>query len=405
MLDLVLENAALPNAKGIHCIGIKGGLIAEIAPLIEANCLRVDCGGKLLSAGFVECHIHLDKADIVDRVTIAEGTLGEAVRTTAAAKAAFTVEDVYARAAKVVENALVHGVTAMRSFVEIDPRAGLRSFEALKMVREDYRAFIDIQLCAFAQEGLTNEPETEALIRQALEDGADLVGGCTYTDPDPAAHVARVFDLAAAFGVDADFHTDFDLDPEGAHLPLIIEATRKRGYGGRVACGHVTKLAAMAQETVAQFARELSDSGVGVIALPATDLFLLGRDATGLVPRGLAPLMELRKTGALTALASNNIRNPFTPYGDGNLMRIANLFANVAHLSLECDLEAAFTMVTSDAARMIGRRHDLAIGVPAHLVLLDATSPADAVRRIAPALMGWKGGRQTFVRQPAQLLR
>ena len=402
-LDFVIAGAVLDGQSAPMDVGVAGGRIAAIEAAIASDAPRVEAGGNLLTAGLVECHIHLDKAAILDRVTISAGTLPEAVRETAAAKAAFTVEDVYARAKTIVEQAVLNGVVAMRSFVEIDPRAGLRSWEALKALRADYRHLIDIQLCAFIQEGLTNEPETEVLIRAALKDGADLVGGCTYTDPDPAAHVARIFDLAEAFGTDADFHTDFDLNPDGAHLPLILAETLRRGFVGRVACGHVTKLAAMPPETVDAIARELAEAGVGVIALPATDLFLLGRDSTHLVPRGPAPLMRLKAAGAPVAVATNNILNPFTPYGDGNLMRIANLFANVAQLSRDADLGAAFAMVSADAARMIGRPYGIAVGAPADLVLFDAISPADAVRRVAPPLRGWKSGRLSFERPAARL--
>lgn len=403
-LEFVITGATLAGYASAMDVGVAGGQVAVIEPSIAGDAPRIDAGGKLLTAGLVECHIHLDKAAILDRVTISAGTLPEAVRETAAAKAAFTVEDVYARAKGIVEQAVLNGVVAMRSFVEIDPRAGLRSWEALKALRADYRHLIDIQLCAFIQEGLTNEPQTEALIHAALEDGADLVGGCTYTDPDPAAHVARIFDIAEEFGTDADFHTDFDLNPDGAHLPLIVAETRKRGFEGRVACGHVTKLAAMLPETVDAIARELAEAGVGVIALPATDLFLLGRDHTHLVPRGPAPLMRLRTAGAPVAVATNNILNPFTPYGDGNLMRIANLFANVAQLSRDADLASAFAMVSADAARMMGRDYGLAVGAPADLVLFDAASSADAVRRVASPLMGWKAGHPSFERPAAKLL-
>jgi cytosine/creatinine deaminase len=403
-LDLVIGDAALQPGNPRQDVGISQGRIAAIEPQIVADAPRIDAKGRLLTAGLVECHIHLDKAGILDQVTIAEGTLNEAIRETAQAKSRFTEEDVYRRAAKVVEAAILAGTVAMRSFVEIDPRAGLRSFHALKAVRHDYRASIDLQLCAFVQEGLTNEPETEALIRAALADGADLVGGCTYTDPNPEEHVARIFALADEFGVAVDFHTDFDLDPEGAHLPLIIAEAKRRRFRRPIACGHVTKLAASPAQTVDSIASELADAGIATIALPATDLFLLGRNAGGLVPRGIAPLMQLRRAGATTAVATNNVLNPFTPYGDANLMRIANLYANVAQLSRDQDLDAAFDMIGKDAARAMGRSYGLEPGAPADLVLFDATSPSDAVRRVAAPIMGWKAGVKTFERPAAQLL-
>src|SRR5579871_6463684 len=145
-------------------IAVEAGRIAEIDPTIAGEGPSHDAGGRFVCAGLVETHIHLDKAGIIGRCAICEGTLAEAVAETARAKAAFTEEDVYARAASVLTKAVLNGTTRMRTFVEIDPRAGFRSFEALKRVKADYSDLIDIEICAFAQEGLINEPETEAMI-------------------------------------------------------------------------------------------------------------------------------------------------------------------------------------------------------------------------------------------------
>lgn len=403
-LDKIISRARVPGHAGLVDIGIAEGRVADIAPVIVSDALRDDVGGRLICGGLVECHIHLDKADILASASGAGDSLEQAVQATARLKAAFTVEDVYVRARGVVEQAIVHGTTAMRTFVEIDPRAGLRSFEALKAIRADFAYAIDIEICAFAQEGLTNEPETEALLAAALAEGADLVGGCTYTDSDPAGHVVRIFDLADRFGVAVDFHVDFDLDPEGSMLPAIIAETDRRSFQGRVACGHATKLSAWPASRVAAIGRQLADAGVGIVALPATDLFLLGRGAENLIPRGVAPLGHLARAGVTTAVATNNVRNPFTPFGDANLIRMANLFANLAHFSSNAEMDAAFEAITVGPAKLMQRSYGIAVGSPADLVLLDATNPADAVRRIAPSLGGWKSGRRSFVRDPARLL-
>ncbi|MBU1306446.1 MAG: amidohydrolase family protein, partial [Alphaproteobacteria bacterium] len=238
----------------------------------------------------------------------------------------------------------------------------------------------------------------------ALADGADLVGGCSYTDPDPTEHIARIFALAERFGVAADFHVDFDLTPTGSDLPAIVAETERRGWQERVVCGHATKFSTWAPSERDAMADRLAAAGIGVVALPATDLFLLGRSAETLVPRAVAPLMALAARGVVTAVASNNVLNPFTPYGDANLMRMANLFANVAQLARDDALAQAFAMISAQPARLLGRPHDLAVGASADLVLIDAISPADAVRRCAPALAGWKRGRQSFERPRATMM-
>jgi cytosine deaminase len=392
--DLVIGGARLAGRDGLVDVAIGGGRVLDIAPAIAAEAPRHEAGGRLLTAGFIECHIHLDKAMILDRVRIEEGTLAEAIRETAKAKAAFTVEDVYARAAQVVRLAVSHGTVAMRTFVEVDPRAGLRSFEAIKAIRADFAGLIDIEICAFAQEGLTNEPETEALLVAALQGGADLVGGCSYADPDPVEHVRRIFALAERFGTAVDFHTDFDLDPEGADLPAIIAETERLGFEGKVVCGHVTKLAAVTPEALSDTGERLAAAGIGIVALPATDLFLLGRGRGALAPRGIAPLMQLDALGVRTAVASNNVLNPFTPFGDASLIRMANLFANVAQVASDADVARVFEMIGGQPAAMLGRKNRIEVGGAADLVLLDAASPADAVRRVAPVLAGWKAGRR-----------
>lgn len=404
-LVFVIADARLAGRAGPVDIGVANGRIAEIAPHIAADSPREDAGGCLAFGGFVESHIHLDKAWILDRCPICEGTLSEAIRLTADAKAAFTVEDVYARASRVMEMAIVHGTTRMLSFVEVDPRAGFRSFEALLKVRADYAFAVDLKICAFAQEGLTNEPETADLLAGALKAGADMVGGCPYTDPDPVAHVSAIFDIAERYRVPVDFHADFDLDPERAILPEIISQTEARSYGGRVSVGHVTKLSAMAPERVVGLVGRLTDAGVAVSVLPATDLFLTGREADRLIPRGLAPAALMADRGAVVSLGSNNILNPFTPFGDGSLIRIANLFANVAQLPRDLDLAAVFDMVTANPARQLGADYGIVVGAPADVVLIDAPDPVSAVRQVSPVVAGWKRGRKSFVRERPRLLK
>ena len=190
-----------------------------------------------MTPGFVETHIHLDKSCILDRCQSAEGTLQEAIAQVAAAKRAFTEDDVYARARRTLEKAIVNGTTRMRTHVEVDPRIGLRSFEAIRRLKRDYAWAIDLEICVFPQEGLLNDPGTDELLVAACEAGADLIGGCPYTDTDPHGQIARVFDIARRFDLDIDFHLDFDLDASRMDLDEVCRQTEAFRYGGRVAVG------------------------------------------------------------------------------------------------------------------------------------------------------------------------
>jgi len=288
MLDLVLRNARIAGrGDAILDIGIAGEKIVEIAQAISSDAPLEDAGGRLVMPGFVETHIHLDKSCILDRCESRDGTLQEAIAQVAAAKRAFTEDDVYARGRRTLEKAIVQGTTRMRTHVEVDPRIGLTSFAAVRRLKRDYAWAIDLEICVFPQEGLLNDPGTEELLVAACEAGADLIGGCPYTDSDPHGQIARIFAIARRFDLDIDFHLDFDLDASRMDLEEVCRQTLAFRYGGRVAVGHVTKLSALPPTQLAAMARRLADAGVAVTVLPATDLFLMGRAHDHNVPRGV----------------------------------------------------------------------------------------------------------------------
>jgi cytosine deaminase len=403
-VDLVLRNARLIDQATLVDIAVEGGRIVAIGANIRCDPVEEeDVEGRFAFPGFVDSHIHLDKACILERCSICAGTLEEAVRETAKAKAGFSEEDVYEGASAIVRQAIIHGTTRMRTFVEIDPRAGMRSFEALKRVRDRFAFAIDIQICAFAQEGLTQEPETEALLDEALARGAGMIGGCPYTDPRPEEHIRRIFALAKRHDVDVDFHLDFSLDPARTDLPSVIEATRTNGYGGRVTVGHMTNLSALDPVARSELGRRIAEAGIALTVLPATDLFLMGRDHLSNIPRGVAPAHLLLSDGVRAAIATNNILNPFTPFGDASLARMANLYANIMQLSRDQEIEQVFNMVGAHAAAIMRKDYGPHVGAVADIVILDAADHRIAIRTSAPALAGWKAGRKTFLRPRPQI--
>ena len=403
--DLIFRNTLLRSSAAPVDIGVKGGRIAAIEPGLTCEAVEVDVGGHLALPGFVDTHIHLDKACLLGRCGHDHGSVSDAIRAVAGMKKDFTVDDVYARGAKVLERAIVHGTTRMRTHVEIDPRIGLRGFEAVKSLKRDYAWAIDLSLCVFPQEGLTNDPGSEELLVQALRDGGDAIGGCPYMDTDPNAHLERIFDLAQEFDVDVDLHLDFDLDPSWWHLDEVCRQTERRRYGGRVAIGHATKLSALPPERMKAATAQLARSGVAVTVLPATDLYLMGREATHNVPRGLTLAHKLAGEGVLCSVATNNVLNPFTPFGDASLLRMANFYANVAHASVS-EFDTCLDLVTELPARLMNLGdYGIKVGNPADLVVLDTQDSRFAIAELPDIVMGFKAGRQTFERQRPTLFR
>ena len=397
--DLVFRNCRTRAAPTPVDIGVSSGKIAAIAPKLSCECAEVDAAGRLVLPGFVDTHIHLDKACLLGRCGHDHSSVKEAIRAVAEMKRDFTVEDVYERGKRVIERAVTFGTTRMRTHCEIDPRIGLRGFEAIKALKRDYAWALDLSICAFPQEGLTNDPGTEELLIAALRDGADLIGGCPYVDTDPDAQIARLFDLAQEFDVDVDLHLDFDLDPSWWHLDEVCRQTERRNYQGRVAIGHATKLSALPPERWAATADRLAKSGVAVTVLPATDLYLMGRDATHNAPRGLTVAHRLVESGVLCSVATNNVQNPFTPFGDASLLRMANLYANAAHARIS-DFDACLDLVTDLPARLMNLRdYGIEIGKTADLVILDTDSGPNAIAELPDVLTGYKAGRQVFERR------
>src|SRR3979411_2549580 len=179
--DLIFRPAVPASRAAPGAIAFSDGRMAAIAPRLESHAPEVHVDGRLVLPGFVDTHIHLDKACLLGRCGHDHGSVSEAIAAVAAMKRDFSVEDVYARGARVIERAIVHGTTRMRSHVEIDPRIGFRRVAALGV--------------------LTEAPGAEERLWQALRDGGEVLGGCPYTDTDPNAHLARIFDLAQEFDV------------------------------------------------------------------------------------------------------------------------------------------------------------------------------------------------------------
>lgn len=397
--DLIFRKTLLRSSATPVDIGVKGGRIAAIEPRLACEGVEIDVGGRLALPGFVDTHIHLDKACLLERCGHIDGTLGDAIRAVSAMKRNFGIDDVYARGARVLERAILHGTTRMRTHVEIDPRIGLRSFEAVKALKRDYAWAIDLSVCVFPQEGLTNDPGAEELLVQALRDGAEAIGGCPYTDTDPNAHLARIFDLAQQFDLDVDLHLDFDLDPSWSHLDEVCRQTEQRNYGGRIAIGHATKLSALPPERLKATTAQLARTGIAVTVLPATDLYLMGRDASHNAPRGLTLAHKLVESGVLCSVATNNVLNPFTPFGDASLLRIANFYANVAHASVG-EFDTCLDLVTELPARLMNLDdYGIKVGNPADLVVLDIRDSRFAIAELPDIVMGFKNGRQTFERR------
>ena len=406
-MDLILRSALIAGRESEPPvdIGIDGGRIAAIQSGLAAEGETIDVGGRLVSSGFIETHIHLDKSCLLDRCTSVEGTLEEAMREVAKAKRSFQPGEVRERAVKTLEKSILQGTTHMRTHLEVDPVVGLRSLEGIQPLIGEYKWAIDLEICVFPQEGLLNNPGTDELMVESLKRGCHVVGGAPYTDSDPPGQIDRLFEMAREFDADVDMHLDFGNTPEGMTIDHVCRRTEEFGYGGRVTVGHLTQLSTVEAPEFERITRRLAGAGVAVTVLPSTDLYLMGRHQDHSVLRGVVPIHKMLRRGVNCNLSSNNVLNPFTPFGDCSLIRMANLYANVCQVGQIDDTVECFDMVTRRSADLLNLDdYGVEVGKSADLVVIDNQDRQSAVAELSQPLMGIKRGHVTFRREPARLL-
>lgn len=374
---------------------IRDGRIARIGAGSDASDAAVlDVAGTLVLPGFVESHIHPDKAFIADRTEGLRAGGPTAQTLVAELKKQFSVDDVYRRAGTALELAVRHGCTHMRAHVEIDAFIELRGVEAMRRLQKDLAGILDLELIAFAQEGIFNDPVTKDLLREGLRMGLPWLGGCPYMDRDQRGHIDWFFETAQEFGVPLDFHADSGDDPAMLTTDYIAAQTVKRGMHGRVTLGHVGMLDVLDPEHRARVIAQLREARIHVISLPATELHVKGRTDPSRTWRGVTRLGELRAAGVNVVISTNNIVNPFTPYGHPDLLRQALVAAMAAHLGNLDQLPWLADMFTTNAARAIAlENYGLVEGAAADLVVLDARDVAQAITEQVEKLFVIKRGR------------
>ena len=261
---------------------------------------------------------------------------------------------------------------------------------------EEYKELIDMQVVAFPQEGIFKAPGTEQMMYEAMDMGADVVGGIPYNDAPAKEHIDLVFEIAKKYDKDVDLHQDFADEADDMSIEYLCEKTIAEGYQGRVSVGHLTALHALPEAELAPIIAKMAEANISVMALPATDLHLGARGDQYNVRRAVTPIRKLRDGGVNVCIATNNIRNAFTPYGTGDIVQTAMLAIPVGHLGGADDLKTVLPMVTTSPARAMGLEgYGVAVGNKADLVLLDTKVVEHAIIDIPERLYVIKNGRVT----------
>lgn len=410
MAMFTIVNARLRGEEGHWSIDSQNGVLQGIKPQTKHMTVEpenYDAEGRLVVPQLCENHIHLDYAHTMGAPRQNEsGTLFEAIDIWRERKdlGLNNHQEIKTQALKAVRACVSHGVGFIRTHVDVtDP--SLTALKALLKVKEECKEWCEIQIVAFPQNGIYAYPNGEALMRQAVEMGADVVGGIPHLEPtkeDGDRSVRFVFDLAQAAEALVDIHCDEIDDEHSRFIDTMAAETTKRGMGGRVTVSHAVAMAYYSPGYLARLLPKLKASGMGFAIAPRENLQLQGRDISAPVPRGVAPVRALVDQGIRVGYSQDSICDPWYPVGDGNPLRNLDTGLHVSHMLTPKYMDSCLDFVTHQPAANMGLhdRYGIREGRPASLIVLDAKSDSEALRLLPRTLLSIHKGREVF-RQPA----
>ena len=387
-MDLVIRNAAAVGFEGLVDVGVTGERITQIGSgLREPAPVEIDAVGGLVSPGLVEPHVHLDAV-----LTEGEprsnrsGSLFEGIQIWGERVKHLTREDVLRRGDTALRWMLAHGVTHVRAHVDVcDP--SLTALRALRELKETWKDVVTLQLVAFPQQGIYSFPNGEKLMVEALELGADVVGGIPHyewTREYGERDVKTVLELAARYGRPADLHCDETDDPESRFLEVVAAETIRLGLQGRVAASHTTAMHSYNNAYADRLIKLVRIAGLHMVTNPLDNSVLQGRFDNYPIRRGFTRVKELLRAGVNVAIGHDSIMDPWYPLGVGDPVQSCFVMVHYGQMSGREELASMLEFVTTRAARCLGLEdYGLREGGPANLVVFDAPTVVDAVRTLA----------------------
>lgn len=344
----------------------------------------LDCAGSVVLSAPAEPHVHLDKVDTAWRLVNPTGELMDAVRVWMDQVPDLDADEVRDRAVATIDDYVASGTTAIRSHVNLSTDASLAPLLGLLAARDVVRDRCEVQLVVLVPRALSGSDDATAanrsLVRRAVELGVDLVGGAPHTGADPFATTDVLVQLAQELDVGVDLHTDETLDPAAVSLAHLARRVDQLGLAGRATASHCVSLGVQEPGYQAEVSALLASTGVSVVALPATNLWLQARHSPSAPPRGLTAVRPLLDAGVTVAAGADNLRDPFCPIGRADPLETAALLAVTGHLGLH---EAWHAVADAARAAMGLPTAGPRVGAAADLLVVAGRDLPDAVARAA----------------------
>ena len=405
-------NAVLRQQDGLFTIRYNHGIFEAIEiqhGIVQAQGVGIiDAGQQLVMAPLVDPHIHLDAV-----LTAGEpewnmsGTLFEGIERWGQRKATITFEDTKQRALKTLDMLIAHGIQHVRTHVDVtDP--DLTAMRAMLEVKEDIKDKVNLQIVAFPQEGIESFKNGRALVEEAVQLGADVVGGIPhfeYTREKGVSSVHFLMDLAEKYDRLVDVHCDEIDDPASRFLEVLADEARVRGMGERVTASHTTAMGSYDNSYCYKLFRLLKRSKINFISCPTESIHLQGRFDSYPKRRGLTRVPEIDRAGMNICFAQDSIRDPWYPVGNGNIIRILDAGLHICHMLGYEDLQRCLDFVSDNSAKTLclGDQYGIEVGRPASFIIMPAKNDYEVVANQAKAILSVRNGKIIMQRQPEQV--
>ena len=399
MLDLLIQNATLPDGRTDISIAVQDGRIVEVTQALQAAAHEtVDAAGLLVSPPFVDAHFHMDSTLSYGQPRVNEsGTLLEGIALWGELKPHLTHDAIVARALAYCDWAVARGLLAIRSHVDTS-HPSLLPVQALLDVKKRVAPYLDLQLVAFPQDGVLRAPGGLANLTRALDLGVDVVGGIPHferTYDQGTESVRLLCELAAERGKRVDMHCDESDDPHSRHVETLASETHRLGLQGRVTGSHLTSMHSMDNYYVSKLIALMAEAQLGVVANPLINITLQGRHDTYPKRRGMTRVPELMAAGLTVAFGHDCVLDPWYSGGSADMLEAAHMGLHVGQMTSQAAMRQCFDAVTVNPARLLGLEgYGIAPGCHADFVLLHAQNPAEAVRLRATRLAVYRRGKK-----------
>jgi cytosine deaminase len=379
-MDVIVRNAKLRDGKTVD-MGIEGGKIVAITDRVSAAAAEeIDAQGNLVTESFANPHLHLCKVytlQMMDEEALKDyhgadmGKAMTAIELAARVKEKYDESWIIVNVRKALALAALNGTTHIRAFADVDTKARLEGIKAVIKAREEFKGIVDVQIVAFAQDGIVREPGAADLVRQAMELGADVVGGIPwieFTDADAQKHVDEIFAIAKEYDKDVSMLVDDAGDPGLRTLEMMAVKAIGQGWHGRSLAHHARAMELYPKPYFQKVAALLKKANMGVVSDPHTGPLH-------------ARVRELIEESVLVCLGQDDISDAYYPFGQNSMLEVAFLAVHLLWMTTRTEMDKLYNMITRDAARAMGiKDFELREGAPAHLVVLTQPNVLEALR-------------------------